>query len=228
MARLDEARKLAIAERLRGLRDRDPSVKQPHVADATGVSLRTVQLWEAGDSTPEWEHAEALAKFYAVDVDWMMGRTEAEKHGPTPEAPGAGDPQLASLVERLGVIERKLDELLAVTLGDATEVARRAAEAARRAAANSSRSILETSRRLAAQGSEGSSCVIARSKLSHTGPSARARAASMPSPPPGSPARIGCCMRPTLRLPVAVGPAPRSAGGGRAADQPSCQRERMR
>lgn len=135
MARLDEARKLAIAERLRGLRDRDPSVKQPHVADATGVSLRTVQLWEAGDSTPEWEHAEALAKFYDVDVDWMMGRTEAEKHGPTPEAPGAGDPQLASLAERLGVIERKLDELLAVTLGDATDVARRAAGAARQAAA---------------------------------------------------------------------------------------------
>lgn len=135
MARLDEARKLEIAERLRGLRDRDPSVKQPHVADATGVSLRTVQLWEAGDSTPEWEHAEALAKFYDVDVDWMMGRTEAEKHGPTPEAPGAGDPQLASLAERLGVIERKLDELLAVTLGDATDVARRAAEAARQAAA---------------------------------------------------------------------------------------------
>jgi len=135
MARLDEARKLAIAERLRGLRDRDPSVKQPHVADATGVSLRTVQLWEAGDSTPEWEHAEALAKFYDVDVDWMMGRTEAEKHGPTPEAPSAGDPQLASLIERLGVIERKLDELLAVTLGDATDVARRAAGAARQAAA---------------------------------------------------------------------------------------------
>lgn len=113
MARLDEARKLAIAERLRGLRDRDPSVKQPHVADATGVSLRTVQLWEAGDSTPEWEHAEALAKFYDVDVDWMMGRTEAEKHGPTPEAPSARDPQLASLAERLGVIEDKLDALLA-------------------------------------------------------------------------------------------------------------------
>lgn len=135
MARLDHARKLAIAERLRALRERDPSVKQPNVADATGVSLRTVQLWEAGDSTPEWEHAEALAKFYDVDVDWMMGRTEAEKQGRTPDGLGASDPQLGLIADRLGAIERKLDEVLAATVGDATDVARRAEEAARRAAA---------------------------------------------------------------------------------------------
>jgi len=114
MAQLDQARKLAIAERLRQLRDRDPAIKQPHVADATGVSLRTVQLWEAGDSTPEWEHAEALAKFYAVDVDWMMGRTEAEKRGPTPEGLETGGPHLGRIAERLDLIEDKLDALLAV------------------------------------------------------------------------------------------------------------------
>lgn len=107
MARLDQARKLEVAERLRQLRDRDPSIKQPHVADATGVSLRTVQLWEAGDSTPEWEHAEALAKFYDVDVDWMMGRTEPHDQ-PTPEGFGA-----SRIAERLDAIEEKLDALLA-------------------------------------------------------------------------------------------------------------------
>lgn len=109
MAQLDHARKLEIAERLRGLRERDPAVKQPHVAEATGVSLRTAQAWEAGASTPKWDHAEALAKFYEVDVDWLMGRTEAEKVGPTPALPGAIQRVEAMFAEIL----TRLDELSA-------------------------------------------------------------------------------------------------------------------
>lgn len=110
MAQLDHARKLEIAERLRGLREKDPAIKQPHVAEATRVSLRTAQAWEAGAATPKWEHAEALAKFYGVDVDWLMGRTEAEKHGPAPAYPGGS--QLDRIEQRLDRVEEKVDRLL--------------------------------------------------------------------------------------------------------------------
>ena len=122
MAQLDHARKLEIAERLRGLRERDPAIKQPHVAEATGVSLRTAQAWEAGASTPKWDHAEALAKFYEVDVDWLMGRTEAEKVGPTPALPGAIQRVEAMFAEIL----TRLDELSASSPADAADAAEQA------------------------------------------------------------------------------------------------------
>ena len=67
-----------IMTRLRALRgERD--VSQKEVADAIGMSLRGYRNIEKGDSSPNLEVAIALADFFDVSVDYLVGRTNTRK-----------------------------------------------------------------------------------------------------------------------------------------------------
>ena len=67
--------------RLREIR-RQQGKKQREAAEACGVILRTYQGYEGGKSEPNIARLIALADFYDVSLDYLMGRTD--------EGPGAG------------------------------------------------------------------------------------------------------------------------------------------
>lgn len=51
-----------LAAELRQLRENYPMTQQ-ELADALGVSMRTIQEWETGEVLPRPKHRRALAKF---------------------------------------------------------------------------------------------------------------------------------------------------------------------
>ena len=64
--RLKEARKK------RGL-------KQSDVAEHLGIAVRSYQYYEAGRRRPEYERLIALADYFDVTTDYLLGRTDKEK-----------------------------------------------------------------------------------------------------------------------------------------------------
>ena len=51
--------------------------KQHEVAEQIGVGLRTYQGYESGKSEPKYETLIALADFFDVTLDYLMGRTDS-------------------------------------------------------------------------------------------------------------------------------------------------------
>ena len=50
-------------------------LKQTEVAAAAGLSLRTYQRYEYGQRQPTADVLVALANFYDVSIDYLVGRT---------------------------------------------------------------------------------------------------------------------------------------------------------
>lgn len=63
-----------IGERLSALRAAK-GVTQEEAAAALSVSNKTVSKWENGDSSPDLSALAALADYYAVSTDYLLGRT---------------------------------------------------------------------------------------------------------------------------------------------------------
>lgn len=61
-----------LSERILALR-REHGVLQLEIAAAIGVSLRTYQRFEYGDREPTASSIVALAKFYGVSTDYLLG-----------------------------------------------------------------------------------------------------------------------------------------------------------
>lgn len=69
-----------LAERLRIARNRlDPIPSQRHVAYTLKKAPASVSLWEAGTTEPSIDSLVALAKWYNVSLDWLVGLNEDPK-----------------------------------------------------------------------------------------------------------------------------------------------------
>ena len=68
-------KKVKLAERLRELRGRK-GVTQSQVAEYLGLKLRAYQYYESGEHRPEYEKLMALADFFGVTTDYLLGRTD--------------------------------------------------------------------------------------------------------------------------------------------------------
>ncbi len=69
---------IIIPERLKQLR-KEHHLTQQNVADRLGVKLRTYQYYESDADTshrPDLETLVALADFYGVSVDYLIGRSD--------------------------------------------------------------------------------------------------------------------------------------------------------
>ncbi len=69
---------IILADRLKVLRKRK-KVTQQNVADYLGINLRTYQYYEGKDDKahrPDLETLVALADFFEVSVDYLIGRTD--------------------------------------------------------------------------------------------------------------------------------------------------------
>lgn len=65
-----------IAERLRSLR-KEKKITQQNVADYLGVNLRTYQYYEGNDHRPDYETLIALADYFDVTTDYLLGRSDS-------------------------------------------------------------------------------------------------------------------------------------------------------
>lgn len=72
---------IKIAEKLTQLRT-GKGVTQDDVAKALGVSNKTVSKWENGTSSPDLTTLVALAEYYAVSTDTLLGLSHDEKSIP--------------------------------------------------------------------------------------------------------------------------------------------------
>lgn len=62
-------------ERLKQLR-KERKVSQKELADYLGISVRGYQFYESEDNEPNIRMLIALADFYGVTIDFLVGRTE--------------------------------------------------------------------------------------------------------------------------------------------------------
>lgn len=96
----EEARRKAVAERLRELRGLH---SQQWVANRIGVTSRAVQAWEAGGGIAP-ENIESLAALYKVDEDYILNGNDRR---PSPD-------QVSEILNLL----REQNQLLREVLGD--------------------------------------------------------------------------------------------------------------
>lgn len=71
---------MKLAERLRELRQKK-GVTQTQVAEYLGLKLRAYQYYESGEHRPEYEKLMALADFFEVTTDYLLGRTDEPGRG---------------------------------------------------------------------------------------------------------------------------------------------------
>ena len=66
-----------FSERIRVLRG-EKNLTQAQVAQEVGLSARGYQDLELG-ATPRGDTLLAIAEFYGVSIDWLMGRTDTRE-----------------------------------------------------------------------------------------------------------------------------------------------------
>lgn len=64
-----------FAERLKALRA-SRRLSQSELAEKTGLSRSLISMLESGARSPRTEHLEALADFFNVDMEYLLGRSE--------------------------------------------------------------------------------------------------------------------------------------------------------
>lgn len=76
---------MAFNERLKELRNRR-SLSQADLADAIGVSKSAVSMYERGERNPDFETLEAIADFFNVDMNYLLGKESGSIYYLDPEA----------------------------------------------------------------------------------------------------------------------------------------------
>ena len=66
-------------ERIKKLR-KERKVSQKQLADMLGIGIRGYQHYENEDTEPKIAALIALADFYGVSIDYLVGRTDAPKN----------------------------------------------------------------------------------------------------------------------------------------------------
>lgn len=72
---------MEISDRLKALRT-SRKVTQQQAADAAGMRVQHYQRYEYGDRTPRIEQLIALADFYGVSLDYLVGRSDDPRRLP--------------------------------------------------------------------------------------------------------------------------------------------------
>lgn len=66
-----------FGDRLKLLRNRK-GLSQSEFAKQIGVSKSSVNMYERGDREPNFETLEAIADYFNVDLDYLMGKSDVE------------------------------------------------------------------------------------------------------------------------------------------------------
>lgn len=76
---------MEFKERLRELRKRR-GLSQVVLAERLGLSKSTIGAYETGDISPSLEALNAIADFFNVDIDYLLGKEEGSTYYLDPEA----------------------------------------------------------------------------------------------------------------------------------------------
>ena len=97
----------SFSERILELRT-SHNLSQQGLADAIGVSKSTISMYERGERMPSYEAQEALADYFNVDVDYLIGRHDKT----TVVLPVTnGNPRRRYLMDRIAKADdKKLDK----------------------------------------------------------------------------------------------------------------------
>lgn len=68
---------MIFADKMKQLRERK-GISQEKLAEELGVSRQVITKWENGAGTPKIENLKALADYFHVTLDELLGRTEME------------------------------------------------------------------------------------------------------------------------------------------------------
>lgn len=63
-------------KRLQELMEREPRTTQPQLAKALGVQRQTVSNYANGQSSPDWKTLAAVAKYFDVSADYLLGLSD--------------------------------------------------------------------------------------------------------------------------------------------------------
>jgi len=85
-------------ERLKELRERR-GLSQADFADKIGVSKSAISMYERGERTPDYDTLEAIADFFNVDIDYLLGREKGSTY--------YIDPEVAEIAQELFENEQK-------------------------------------------------------------------------------------------------------------------------
>ncbi|SFP03306.1 Helix-turn-helix domain-containing protein [Oscillibacter sp. PC13] len=66
---------IKFAERLRELR-KQKNLTQREMADFLDIKIRSYQNYEGGDRRPDYEGLVALADYFDVTLDYLVGRSD--------------------------------------------------------------------------------------------------------------------------------------------------------
>lgn len=107
-----------FGDRLKSLRNRK-GLSQAEFAKQIGVSKSSVNMYERGEREPNFETLEAIADYFNVDLDYLMGKSEIENRAKATIIPlCSNDRNILRLAGRDGsYLERTLtdDQLKALT-----------------------------------------------------------------------------------------------------------------
>lgn len=70
-----------LSERLKTLRE-SRRIYQKEMAELLGLSLRGYQCYESDESEPKLAALVAIADYYQVSIDYLVGRTDAPDFQP--------------------------------------------------------------------------------------------------------------------------------------------------
>ncbi len=69
---------IKFAERLQELR-KENHVTQKGMAEFLKIQVRSYQSYEGGDRRPDYEKLVALADYFGVSTDYLLGRTDVRE-----------------------------------------------------------------------------------------------------------------------------------------------------
>lgn len=74
----------AFKDMLKYLRSRE-NLSQAELATKLGISKSTVSMYEVGKRQPDFETLEAIADFFNVDMNFLLGKSTSEGYYSNPE-----------------------------------------------------------------------------------------------------------------------------------------------
>lgn len=105
---VNDLQKAEIGQRLRELRDNSPETNRS-IADAVGVSERTVAEWISGRQGMTYDNAQKVAELFEADLDWFWrGKNKPHEGGSLMDALHGVSPDLKLVVERQDQILERL------------------------------------------------------------------------------------------------------------------------
>lgn len=90
---------MGIGDRIKQLR-KEKGITQEELAKATGISRVTLGFYERNDNPPPVDTLCAIAKYFGVSTDYLLGLTDARK------------PENASVMDKYGLTEAALNTLV--------------------------------------------------------------------------------------------------------------------